>query len=149
MHPIGSQARGAGEARPLSALPAADAARIADTISQLRDRTVPGHPYTRRSFTPTYADARRWLAAAMRATGLEPSIDAAGNLVGRLAAGRPDGGLERTVLIGSHIDTVPGGGAYDGVAGVAAGLEIARLIRAAGIVLPFALEVVDFLAEEP
>lgn len=52
-------------------------------------------------------------------------------------------------MIGSHIDTVPDGGAYDGIAGVVAGIEVARLLREAGIALPFALEVADFLAEEP
>ena len=51
-------------------------------------------------------------------------------------------------MIGSHIDTVPDGGAYDGIA-VVAGIEVARLLREAGIALPFALEVADFLAEEP
>ena len=52
-------------------------------------------------------------------------------------------------MIGSHIDTVPDGGAYDGIAGVVAGIEVARLLREAAIALPFALEVADFLAEEP
>ena len=54
-----------------------------------------------------------------------------------------------TIIVGSHSDTVPSGGRFDGIAGVAAGLEIARTLRQRGIALRHALEVVDFLAEEP
>jgi N-carbamoyl-L-amino-acid hydrolase len=127
-----------------SSVPRADAGRIAADIEALRQLTVPDRPYTRRAFTPIYAQGRRWLSAAMVDAGLRPKLDAAGNLVGRAPAAN-----SRTVAIGSHIDTVPDGGAYDGVAGVVAGLEVARLSKQAGLDLPFALEVIDFLSEEP
>lgn len=127
-----------------SNLPRADAGRIAADIEALRELTVPDRPYTRRAFTPIYAQGRRWLATAMADAGLQPEMDAGGNLMGRSP------GTDRScVAIGSHIDTVPDGGAYDGVAGVAAGLEVARLIKQGGTDLPFALEVIDFLSEEP
>lgn len=117
-----------------SSVPRADAVRIAADIEALRGITVPERPYTRRAFTPIYTQGRQWLSAAMPDAGLHPEVDAAGNLVGRSAATD-----RRSVAIGSHIDTVPDGGAYDGVAGVVAGLEVARLIKQAGIDIPFAV----------
>ena len=80
----------------------------------------------------------------MAQAGLLARIDPAGNLVGRSADAH-----HQCVAIGSHIDTVPDGGAYDGVAGVVAGLEVARLIQRSAVDLPFALEVIEFLSEEP
>ncbi len=133
-----------GAAAAGSEVPRADAARIAADIEALRALTLPDRPYTRRAFTPIYAQAREWLSATMADTGLDPEIDAGGNLVGRRCG--PD---RASVVLGSHIDTVPDGGAYDGVAGVVAGLEVARLIEQAGVELPFPLEVIDFLSEEP
>lgn len=127
-----------------SSLPRADAERIAADIGALRERTLPDLPYTRRAFTPIYAEGRRWLSVAMAEAGLLAAIDAAGNLVGRSSET-----YRQCVAIGSHIDTVLGGGAYDGVAGVVAGLEVARLIQQAAVELPFAFEVIDFLSEEP
>jgi beta-ureidopropionase / N-carbamoyl-L-amino-acid hydrolase len=52
-------------------------------------------------------------------------------------------------MIGSHSDTVVGGGRFDGIAGVIAGLEIAAALQDGGVRLRHALEIVDFLAEEP
>jgi beta-ureidopropionase / N-carbamoyl-L-amino-acid hydrolase len=124
-------------------LPRADSGRIAADIDALRARTIPDRPFTRRAFTPMYAEGRRWLIDAMAEAGLRTHCDAAANLIA--SSGR----YVESVAIGSHIDTVPDGGAYDGVAGVLAGLEVARLLRAAAIELPFTLEVIDFLSEEP
>ena len=128
--------------------------RIAADIEALRSLTIAGRPYTRRAFTPMYDDGRSWLTAAMAAAGLATTVDAAGNLVGRRPAARTaalddDRGAAGVIAIGSHIDTVPDGGAYDGIAGVVAGLEVARTFADAGVELPIALEVIDFLAEEP
>jgi N-carbamoyl-L-amino-acid hydrolase len=163
MHPI-SQGRDRDDlgADGMTTLPRADAARIASDIDALRALTVAERPYTRRSFTPVYDEGRSWLAGAMAGAALDTSIDAAGNLVAVHRAGTsgprpteavPDGAAgpsaSASVMIGSHIDTVPDGGAYDGVAGIAAGLEVVRLLHEAAIALPLALEVVDFLAEEP
>lgn len=122
----------------------ADAGRIAADIDALRELTLPDRPYTRRAFTPIYGQGRQWLSAAMADAGLHPETDAGGNLAGR--SRETD---SSSVAIGSHIDTVPDGGAYDGVAGVVAGLEVARLIKRRNIDLPFAFEVIDFLSEEP
>ena len=78
--------------------------------------------------------------------GLEVKIDTAGNLIGRREGAEP--GL-KTIMLGSHSDTVPSGGRFDGIAGVIAALETARSLKEAGVVLRYPLEVVDFLAEEP
>src|SRR5690606_29451677 len=77
--------------------------------------------------------------------GLETRIDAAGNLIGRRAGRKPGSG---TIMLGSHSDTVPDGGRYDGIAGVAVALEVARALADKGIALDHDLEIVDFLAEE-
>lgn len=113
---------------------------------QLAELTDPERPWTRRAFSARHAEGREWLAARMRDVGLTTSIDAAGNLIGRLPGSEP---LPRTVMIGSHSDTVAGGGRFDGIAGVIAGLEIAATLKDGATRLRHPLEVVDFLAEEP
>lgn len=83
----------------------------------------------------------RWMSAA----GLRTRIDAAGNLVGRIEGSRP--GLP-AVMLGSHIDTVPDAGRYDGPLGVVLGIEVAELLRDEMPSMPHALEVVAFSDEE-
>ncbi|WP_029030338.1 Zn-dependent hydrolase [Salinarimonas rosea] len=122
-----------------------DPTRIAADIDGLAALTEPGRRWTRRAFTPMFLEGRAFLAARMREAGLETRIDAAGNLIGRRAGARPGLG---TIMVGSHSDTVPSGGRYDGIAGVAAGLEVARALDAAGVRLDHDLEVVDCLGEE-
>ena len=85
-------------------------------------------------------------ASASRKPGSTVRIDAAGNLIGRLEGKNPALGV---IAIGSHSDTVPSGGRFDGIAGVAAGLEVVRALRDAGAQLDHTLEIIDFLAEEP
>ncbi|HTJ56832.1 MAG TPA: Zn-dependent hydrolase [Devosiaceae bacterium] len=120
-------------------------ARITEDISDLAAITEPDHPWTRRSFTPMFLAGRQYLVRRFEAAGLETRIDAAGNLIGR-RLGRDSG--RGTIMVGSHSDTVPGGGRFDGIAGVSAALEVARTLRDEGITLEHDLEVIDFLAEE-
>ena len=81
----------------------------------------------------------------MESAGLETRRDASGTLVGSRA-----GAHERPALVtGSHIDTVDGGGRFDGALGVLAAVELARVLAEAGHVLGHPLEIVDFTAEEP
>ncbi|MBB5041010.1 Zn-dependent hydrolase [Shinella fusca] len=122
-----------------------DPARIAEVIDGLARLTEPGRPYTRRAFTALFPAGRDFLLEKFRAAGLETRIDAAGNLIGRRAGRKPGSG---TIMLGSHSDTVPDGGRYDGIAGVAVALEVARALADKGIVLDHDLEIVDFLAEE-
>ena len=119
--------------------------RIAAIVHGLAEITEPDRPWTRRSFTPMFLKGRDFLQTAFRTAGLETRIDAGANLLGHLSGTDPDLG---TIMIGSHSDTVPEGGRFDGIAGVAVALEVARTIQDLGINLKHNLEVVDFLAEE-
>ncbi|MDB5522997.1 MAG: allantoate amidohydrolase [Rhizobium sp.] len=121
------------------------AARIAQDIDALAAITEPGRPWTRRAFSTLHLEGRAWLTERFRAAGLETRIDASGNLIGRRAGRKPGSG---TLMLGSHSDTVPDGGRFDGIAGVVAALEVARSLADAGIELNHDLEIVDFLAEE-
>ena len=103
-------------------LPVSEERLWADVMA-LADITEPGAPYTRRSFTPKFLEGRKFLRARFEAAGLTVRIDAGGNMIGRRPGSDPSRG---TILIGSHSDTVPGGGRFDGVAGVATALEVAR-----------------------
>jgi beta-ureidopropionase / N-carbamoyl-L-amino-acid hydrolase len=123
-----------------------DADRMWDDIMALAAITDLERPYTRRSFTPLYQQGREWLARRFAEAGLEIRIDAAGNLIGRRVGG--ESGL-KAIVLGSHSDTVPSGGRFDGIAGLIAALETARSLKDSAIVLRHPLEVVDFLAEEP
>jgi N-carbamoyl-L-amino-acid hydrolase len=123
-----------------------DGQRLWDDLMQLAEITEPGKPYTRRSFSPLFDEGRAWLRKRFEAAGLETRFDEAGNLIGRRAGSDPALG---TILIGSHSDTVPSGGRFDGTAGVLTALEIARSLADRGVALRHTIEVVDFLAEEP
>src|SRR5262245_17166521 len=121
------------------------AERLQADIEALTGMTRPDVPYTRRAFSDEDRAARAWVAAEMRAAGLEVTVDAAANVIGRLS-GETDG---PSIMTGSHLDTVQAGGRFDGIAGVLAGLEVARCLHAAGRRLARPLEVVNFTCEEP
>ncbi len=89
--------------------------------------------------------ARAWFRRRVEAAGLRFEEDGAGNQSAILPAGNPG---VKTLLIGSHLDTVPEGGRFDGALGVLAALETARTIGEAGLTLPFHLEVINFTDEE-
>ena len=115
-----------------------------ETMATFVDRTKPG--WTRRAFTPWHDQGREWLRQEMLSWGMEVEIDAASNLIGRIVGSDPH---IPPIMIGSHTDTVTGGGKFDGIAGVLAGLEIGRRLKETGTVLRHTLEIVDFTAEEP
>jgi N-carbamoyl-L-amino-acid hydrolase len=122
-----------------------NADRIAQDIDALAKITEPDHPWTRRAFSPLFLEGRAYIEARMKAAGLETRIDAGGNLIGRRAGKKPGLG---TLMIGSHSDTVPDGGRFDGIAGTISALEVARALKDKGIELDHDLEIVDLLAEE-
>jgi beta-ureidopropionase / N-carbamoyl-L-amino-acid hydrolase len=123
-----------------------DSERLWDDLMTLGAITEPDRPYTRRAFSPLFDSGRSWLAERMREAGLRTHVDAAGNLIGRREGKCAS---LKAILVGSHSDSVPSGGRFDGMAGIAAGIAIARALTAAGVELRHPLEVVDFLAEEP
>ncbi len=128
-----------------------EARRIEQDIEALARMTEPDRPYTRRVFTPLYLQGRAYLEKRMREAGLETRIDAAGNLIGRRKGSghtQRQGQKPGVIMLGSHSDTVPAGGRFDGIAGVVTALEVARALTDHGIELVHDLEVVDFLAEE-
>ncbi|MCD6527821.1 MAG: Zn-dependent hydrolase [Desulfuromonas sp.] len=100
---------------------------------------------TRLAFSKEDQDARNYLIRQMQAAGLTVVVDGFGNIRGRRA------GKDNTlpaVMVGSHLDTVPHGGHYDGVVGVLAGLEIIRSLNDAQIVTKHPIEIINFAAEE-
>src|SRR6185437_5500878 len=123
-----------------------EADRLWADVMALAEITDPARPYTRRSFTALFLEGRAWLAQRFAEAGLTTQIDTAGNLIGRIEGRRPELGV---IAVGSHSDTVPAGGRFDGIAGVATGLEVARALADSGVQLDHTLEVIDFLAEEP
>jgi N-carbamoyl-L-amino-acid hydrolase len=100
---------------------------------------------TRPTFSPAHQEARTWFATQVRKAGLEFQIDGAGNHSAVLRCPNP---TAPTLLLGSHLDSVPNGGRYDGALGVVAALEVLRTIKEAGLTLPVHLEAVDFTDEE-
>ncbi|WP_296946444.1 allantoate amidohydrolase [uncultured Massilia sp.] len=95
--------------------------------------------------TEAHRRTARQLAAWMTQAGMDAHVDAVGNVVGRYAAADP---AARTLLTGSHYDTVRNGGKYDGRLGILLPLAIVRHLHARGERLPFHLEVIGFAEEE-
>ncbi len=115
-----------------------------EAMAAFVDTSKPG--WTRRPFTPWYEQGRQWLQKQMQHCGMQVRSDAASNLIGAIAGSNPQ---LKPIMIGSHTDTVTGGGRFDGIIGVLAGLEIARRLQETGTQLRHPLEIVDFTAEEP
>ena len=99
----------------------------------------------RTTFSEGHAAARSWFRARAEAAGLEFRVDSALNHSAVLPATDP---AARTLLLGSHLDSVVHGGAYDGALGVVCALEVLRAVKDAGLDLAVALEAVDFTDEE-
>ncbi len=112
----------------------------------LADLTEPDKPFTRRAFSPLFLEGRKFLTDRLQAAGLTTRVDAAGNLIGRLEGEEP---FATVIALGSHSDTVQRGGRFDGIAGVVAALEVARVLKERGERLRHTIEVIDCLAEEP
>ncbi|HET7294479.1 MAG TPA: Zn-dependent hydrolase [Vicinamibacteria bacterium] len=133
-------------ARPADELPRADARRLEARVLALgRFGANAEGGVTRVAFGPADVDGRAYVSSLMRAVGLAVRIDAAGNILGR-RQGRETG--LPVILFGSHIDSVPGGGNYDGVAGVLGAIECVELLNAAVRTTRHPLEVVVFADEE-
>ena len=110
---------------------------------------LPDH-ICRTYLTAEHAQCNRRVGAWLEAAGLECRQDAVGNLWGRLPAARQAGPADATpsLIVGSHLDTVPNAGKYDGILGVLLGLAVAAKLRRSAVELPFHLDVVGFGDEE-
>jgi hydantoinase/carbamoylase family amidase len=114
-----------------------------DIAEAARHGARPGGGITRLAWTPELAEVTRWVADELARLGLEPQIDPAGNLIARWPA--PDG---PAVMVGSHLDTVPDGGAFDGTLGVLCAVEAIRQLRRAGFEPARPVWVAAFMDEE-
>jgi N-carbamoyl-L-amino-acid hydrolase len=85
------------------------------------------------------------IATWMREAGMQVSIDAIGNVIGRYRSDNPDA---KTLMTGSHYDTVRNGGKYDGREGILLPIAVVRHLHERGEKLPFHLEIVGFSEEE-
>ena len=105
--------------------------------------TGEGPGVTRLAWSPELRSAYDWLAERCRGLGLDAEVDAAGNLLARWSVGRGP-----AVLMGSHIDTVPEGGRFDGALGVVGGLRAISLLREWGVEPRRPLWLAAFMDEE-
>jgi len=98
--------------------------------------------------TPAHQATAALLRDWMQAAGMRAHIDAVGNVVGTLAGRRHGQADNRTLITGSHYDTVRNGGKYDGRLGIVLLIAIAALLQETGESLDFDLELVGFAEEE-
>jgi N-carbamoyl-L-amino-acid hydrolase len=113
-----------------------------ETLGQIGHSDAGG--LLRVAFNAADMAGRRWVAEQLTALGLTVTTDAAGNTLARY----PGTADLPAIAIGSHTDTVPHGGKYDGALGVLAGLAVVRALDAAGVRLRHPLEIINFVAEE-
>ena len=95
--------------------------------------------------TAAHRQTANQLALWMRAAGMQVAIDAVGNVVGRYQSANP---AAKTLLTGSHYDTVCNGGKYDGRVGILLPIAIVKYLHERGEKLPFHLEIIAFSEEE-
>lgn len=114
-----------------------------DAISQFT--ATPGKGTTRLTYSNEDLKARQYIKKVMKEYGLQVREDGLGNIFGKLEGALKDA---PSVLIGSHFDSVPNGGSYDGPAGVVAGLEVAALFAQNQITPQYPLEVIAMVEEE-
>src|SRR6201996_232973 len=127
-------------------MPVTNIDRATRIISRCREiaafTEVPGE-ITRRFLTPPMHSVHTLVRQWMEAAEMTVQIDAIGNIRGLLQSSHA--GAPR-ILIGSHLDTVPNAGAYDGILGVVLGIAVIEELH--GRRLPFSIEVIGFSEEE-
>ena len=125
---------------------AADPDRLEQRIQKLGEfGTNPEGGVSRVAFSDADIAGRNYIKDLMRAAGLSVRVDTAGNIIGRREG--TEEGLP-PIMFGSHIDSVPGGGNYDGDVGVIGAVEVAQLMHERGIATRHPIEVVSFTDEE-
>jgi len=119
-----------------------DPARVVADLRELAHRTGGPEGSRRLAWTPDWLQARAFFRESMATMPVEVEEDEAGNLWAVLHGERPE-----TVLVGSHLDSVPKGGWLDGALGVMAGVELLRSLAAQGTP-PVTVACVDWADEE-
>ncbi len=126
--------------------PGASAERMEQRIQTLSG--FGAHPpggVNRVAFSKADLEGREYIKGLMEQAGLEVRVDTAGNIIGKQQGRESD---LPVIMFGSHIDSVPGGGNYDGNVGVIAAIEVAQLLHENGIETRHPLEIVSFTDEE-
>jgi hydantoinase/carbamoylase family amidase len=119
--------------------------RLEKNMHELAKFSDEGKGITRLSFTKTFKQGTNFVKELMKDAGLVTKVDTVGNLIGRIE-GKDKG--TPAIIMGSHIDTVPKGGTYDGAMGVLGGIEVIRTLKENGYENKHPLEVVSFINEE-
>ena len=113
-----------------------------DAMAQL---TAPGEGINRLAFTDADWEGRQYIIDRMIDAGLSVEIDDFGNIIGYKIGKKPD---LPVVMVGSHTDSVPNGGNYDGVVGVLSAIEVIRSMTDDGYEHDHTIAVVSFMCEE-
>ena len=122
--------------------------RLNQHLSELSDfGKNPQGGVSRVAYSEADRQGREYVMGLMRAAKLEVSVDAAGNLIGRREAANNDDRL-LPILFGSHVDSVPEGGNYDGDVGSLGAIEVAQTLIENRVMLRHPIEVIIFQNEE-
>ena len=119
--------------------------RLNQTLSELGTIGSTSQGMQRLAFTQYDIEARDMTLSLMSGAGLNTRIDTAGNIIARKEGTSPD---LAAIALGSHIDTVPNGGKYDGALGVIGAIEVAQILEDTQTKLRHPLEIVVFTNEE-
>lgn len=119
--------------------------RLAANLAALEKITAAGPGINRLAFSDSDWQGRAFIIALMEAAGLTIRTDAFGNVIGRRAGSQPD---LPAIMFGSHADSVPSGGNFDGVVGILSAIEVIQSLNEAAYQTEHPLEVVLFMAEE-
>ena len=122
-----------------------EAQRLNAALTALGDIGSTPEGMQRIAFSPADVDGRRFVIGLMEQAGLQPRVDTAGNIIARR-----EGQDRRTAAIamGSHVDTVPNGGKYDGAVGVMGAIEVVRTLNDRNVTTRHPIEVLVFTNEE-
>ena len=119
--------------------------RLVKDFEVMAQLTAPGEGINRLAFTDADWAGRQYIIDRMTDAGLSVEIDDFGNVIGYKIGKKPD---LPVVMVGSHTDSVPNGGNYDGVVGVLSAIEVIRSMTNDGYEHDHTIAVVSFMCEE-
>ena len=119
--------------------------RLVKNFEAMAQLTAPGEGINRLAFTDADWAGRQYIIDRMTDAGLSVEIDDFGNVIGYKIGKKPD---LPVVMVGSHTDSVPNGGNYDGVVGVLSAIEVIRSMTDDGYEHDHTIAVVSFMCEE-